>query len=157
MLDVGCSYTGSCSARAYRNLFPQTVTFLIDEKLAPLQFEHGSDKKICAEAQHLPIKSGSFGSVNASYLPGVAKMGVSSPPHIFREIYRILAPDGIFLFNCGCCESSEDLRDAVYGAGFSYLHHLGRIEKDGDPVDLFAAIKGMDPNSRAVARRRGIY
>jgi len=143
LLDIGCSYSGSLFVKEYKKLFPQTSTFHLDEKLIPLQFEHDSDNKICADARRLSIRDASVDMINASYFPGVSRSTGRDYSKIFDEIYRILIPDGLFFFNYDCGDSFEDLRDAIYKSGFSYLRHLARIDCNTDPIDMFVAIKGV--------------
>lgn len=92
ILESGC---GTGRWMALFEKFGNTA-YGVDDSPGPLKVarEHDPDMRLCrANALHTPFKGGSFDAVFSSY---VAEHFENGPEELFREIHRVLKPNGIF-------------------------------------------------------------
>jgi len=88
-LDVG---TGS---GRYLSVLQSTVAAVVGVDFSLAMLAHGTGRRVCADACHLPVRSGAFGLVNASLMVG----DVAHLDPWTREMARALAPGGHLVYS----------------------------------------------------------
>ncbi len=133
VLDLGCGT--AISARTLQTRYPRAQVIAMDAAFGMLQrarshwwFGRKSFKRVCADAQQLPLKSKSVDLIFSNLM-----LQWCDPPHVaFAEIQRVLKPNGMFIFSSFGPDTLHELRDAwanidnhIHVNRFIDMHDLG--------------------------------
>ena len=151
IVDLGCG--SGAAAGALRARYPQAEVLGIDSaepmlraagrsrsvlaRLLPFM-KAGKIRHLCADAQALPLQAGSSQMVWSNLL----LPWVDDPLAVFREVRRVLAPEGLFMFTALGPDTLRELRDAFADGRtrtqrFPDMHDLGDMLVEAgfaDPV-----------------------
>lgn len=147
MLDIGSADEGSYFVNRYGKEFPDTKIIYLDNKSFFLK-ELKHQNKVLANAIQMPFLDESF---NITYAGYIIPYGILKDDYLFgnksyliaKEAYRVLKPEGLFLFTYGFGDDSQTLKN-LSEIGFKRLEHLQRLNALSSSnffIDTYIAIK----------------
>ncbi|MEM7304573.1 MAG: malonyl-ACP O-methyltransferase BioC [Pseudomonadota bacterium] len=178
ILDLG-SGTG-LAARRLASRCDERQYFALDISEKMLTFarsKHDGQISVCGDAESLPFKENSFGTVfSASTL-----QWSNHVDQTFSEVWQVLKPDGLFLFSSFGPNTLSEMRECFetidtrpHVNSFTDMHELGDLMVAGgfkdvvmesetitieysDPIDLLRDLQATGATNQLVDRARGLF
>lgn len=152
ILDIG-SGTGHCT-RALKNKYPDAKVTGLDIANGMVQYSQSVSKSehyICADALKMPLETNSLDLVFSN----LTFQWIDELDHLFKEIHRVLKPNGLLLFTSlgpdtlfELKQSWQQIDEHKHVNDFLDMHHLGDAMLNAallDPVvDNESVIIGYD-------------
>ena len=145
ILDLGCGHKGSIAVTAIEAVRPKTDATYLDQNENAIK-ELKKPRKVCADAIKTGLPSESFDMIAAFDVVagGIINRriyGHCKPVAIAKEACRLLAPQGIWVFNVVAIDADvlHKSQANLLKAGFSALDYIGRVDTPG-PLPEYALV-----------------